>query len=49
LCQQFVGFGVDDGFLCQLLVLLNQVLGKIPWVGAEAAAIQLHDTGGHMI
>jgi len=47
--QQFVGLGVDDGFLRQLLFLLQQVGGKVPGVAHQFAAVQLDDTRGHVV
>ena len=45
LCQQFIGSGVDNSFLLQLLLFQLLVLLKIAWVTAQLAAIQLNDSG----
>ena len=47
--QQLVGLGVDDGLLRHLLVLLDQVLRKVAGIGAQLAAVQLDDDGGHVV
>ena len=47
--QQLVRLGVDDGFLAELLFLLQHILGEVAGVGAQNAPIQLHDAGGDAV
>ena len=47
--QQFVGPGVERGFLRQLLFFLRLIGGEVAGVAAQAAPVQLHDARGHGI
>ena len=47
--QQFVGFGVDDGFLCQLLFFECLVLRKVAGVREQSPSVQLHHARGHPV
>ena len=47
--QQFVGFGVDDGFLLELLVFVLHISGKVAQVAAQHTAIEFHNARGHRI
>jgi hypothetical protein len=47
--QQLVGLGADHCFLGELLFLLQEVLLEIAGIGAQLAAVQLHDAGGDAV
>ena len=47
--QQLVSLGIDDGFLRQLLFLLQAVGGKVAGVRAQLAPVQLDDAGGNAV
>ena len=47
--QQLVGAGVDHRLLGQLFFSLQQIGGKVAWVGQELAPVQLHNAGGHVV
>ena len=47
--QQFVGLGVDDGFLSHLVFFLQQVLGEIAGVAVQLAAVKLNNHRGDLV